>query len=241
MTCTYGYSHFRHFKNCCNRDGNTNFKYMNYVPIVGATDLEVHFSVLKKGVSQFFCLYSVCTSHWCLVMSFWHKVCIYSHTRGVKLGLGLRFLSYILKLWLSGCSTFSIYAWLHSAGLKWLRRKKMWQKVDVEFQWCALTTTKCAFLLEDYNKPFISEGTLQLKVKFLFEDMSTGHKSRILFLSPALLVPWYRLHIIYLLTCFTDRVSTLAQTNRTISTQPAESSLFWEKAYFLLWLCMCCQ
>ncbi len=46
---------------------------MNYVPIVVATDLEVHFSVLKKGVSQYFCLYSVCTSHWCLVMSFWLK------------------------------------------------------------------------------------------------------------------------------------------------------------------------
>ncbi len=71
MTCTYGYSHFRHFQTCCNRDGNTIFKYMNYVPIVVATDLEVHFSVLKKGVSQYFCLYSVCTSHWCLVMSFW--------------------------------------------------------------------------------------------------------------------------------------------------------------------------
>ncbi len=79
MTCTYGFSHFRHFQNCCNRDGNTIFKYMNYVPIVVATDLEVHFSVLKKGVSQYFCLYSVCTSHWCLVMSFWLKVCIYSH------------------------------------------------------------------------------------------------------------------------------------------------------------------
>ncbi len=60
-TCTYGYSHFRHFQNCCNRDGNTIFKYMNYVPIVVSTDLEVHFSVLKKGVSQYFCLYSVCT------------------------------------------------------------------------------------------------------------------------------------------------------------------------------------
>ncbi len=29
----------------------------------------------------------ICTSHWCLVMSFWLKVCIYSHTRAVKLGL----------------------------------------------------------------------------------------------------------------------------------------------------------
>ncbi len=27
-----------------------------------------------------------------LVMSFWLKVCIYSHTRGVKLGLGLGFM-----------------------------------------------------------------------------------------------------------------------------------------------------
>ncbi len=97
MTCTYGYSHFRHFQNCCNRDGNTIFKYMNYV----ATDLEVHFSVLKKGVSQYFCLYSVCISHWCLVMSFWLKVCIYSHTSGVKLGLGLGFMqtSQVLKNW----------------------------------------------------------------------------------------------------------------------------------------------
>ncbi len=43
----------------------------------------------KYGVSQYFCPYSVCTSQWCLVMSFWLKVCIYSHTRGVKLGLGL--------------------------------------------------------------------------------------------------------------------------------------------------------
>ncbi len=34
----------------------------------------------------------ICTSHWCLVMSFWLKVCIYSHTRGVKLGLGLGYM-----------------------------------------------------------------------------------------------------------------------------------------------------
>ncbi len=39
--------------------GNTIFKYMNYVPIVVATDLEVHFSVLKTGVSQYFWQYSV--------------------------------------------------------------------------------------------------------------------------------------------------------------------------------------
>ncbi len=51
----------------------------------------------------YFCLYSVCTSHWCLVMSFWLKVCIYSHTRGVKLGLGLGFMqtSQVLPHWLN--------------------------------------------------------------------------------------------------------------------------------------------
>ncbi len=78
------------------------------VPIVVFTDLEVHFSVLKKGVSQYFCLYSVCTSHWCLVMSFWLKVCIYSHTRGVKLGLGLGFMqtSQVLPHWLNQSFSF---------------------------------------------------------------------------------------------------------------------------------------
>ncbi len=34
------------------------FKNMNYVPIIVATDLEVHFSVLKKGVSQYFSQFS---------------------------------------------------------------------------------------------------------------------------------------------------------------------------------------
>ncbi len=108
MTCTYGFSRFRHFQNCCNRDGNTIFKYMNYVSIVVATDLEVHFSVLKKGVSQYFCPYSVCTSHWCLVKSFWLKVCIYSHTRGVQLGLGLGFMqtSQVLPHWLNQSFSF---------------------------------------------------------------------------------------------------------------------------------------
>ncbi len=91
MTCTYGFSHFRHLQNCCYRDGNTIFKYMNYVPIVVCHRFGSAFFCSKEGVSQYFCLYSVCTSHWCLVMSFWLKV-IYSHTRGVKLGLGLGFL-----------------------------------------------------------------------------------------------------------------------------------------------------
>ncbi len=64
---------------------------MNYVPIVVATDLEEHFSVLKKGVPIL--LYILCMyKSLVLVMSFWLKVCIYSHTRGVKLGLGLGFM-----------------------------------------------------------------------------------------------------------------------------------------------------
>ncbi len=50
MTCTYGFSHFRHLQNCCNRDEIQFVNTYNYVPIVVATDLEVHFSVLKKGV-----------------------------------------------------------------------------------------------------------------------------------------------------------------------------------------------
>ncbi len=51
---------------------------------------------------------SVCTSHWCLVKSFWLKVCIYSHTRGVKLGLGLGFMqtSQVLPHWLNQSFSF---------------------------------------------------------------------------------------------------------------------------------------
>ncbi len=45
------------------------FKYMNYVPIF-VSSLEVPFSLLKKGVSQYFCPYNECTSHWFLVMYF---------------------------------------------------------------------------------------------------------------------------------------------------------------------------
>ncbi len=47
-------------------------------------------------------------SHWCLVMSFWLKVCIYSHTRGVKLGLGLGFMqtSQVLPHWLNQSFSF---------------------------------------------------------------------------------------------------------------------------------------
>ncbi len=50
----------------------------------------------------------ICTSHWCLVMSFWLKVCIYSHTRGVKLGLGLGFMqtSQVLPHWLNQSFSF---------------------------------------------------------------------------------------------------------------------------------------
>ncbi len=43
-----------------------------------------------------------------LVMSFWLKVCIYSHTRGVKLGLGLGFMqtSQVLPHWLNQSFSF---------------------------------------------------------------------------------------------------------------------------------------
>ncbi len=47
MTCTYGYSHFRHFQNCC-KFLNTYIMLPSLLPV-----LEVPFSVLKKGVSQY--------------------------------------------------------------------------------------------------------------------------------------------------------------------------------------------
>ncbi len=45
---------------------------------------------------------------WCLVMSFCLKVCIYSHTRGVKLRLGLGFMqtSQVLPHWLNQSFSF---------------------------------------------------------------------------------------------------------------------------------------
>ncbi len=43
-----GYKHFRHFQNCCNRDGNKNCTYMNYGSIFVATVLEGPFSVLMN-------------------------------------------------------------------------------------------------------------------------------------------------------------------------------------------------
>ncbi len=62
-------------------DGNIIHVFKNCISISVATVLEVS----KMTVH-------ICTNHWCLVMSFWLKVCIYSHTRGVKLGLGLGFM-----------------------------------------------------------------------------------------------------------------------------------------------------
>ncbi len=43
-------------------------------------------------------------------MSFWLKVCIYSHTRGVKLGLGLGFMqtSQVLPHWLNQSFIFEL-------------------------------------------------------------------------------------------------------------------------------------
>ncbi len=107
MTCTYVYSHFRHFQNCCNRDWNT---ILNTWTMFSSCchSFGSAFFCSKDRVSQYFCPYCVCTSHWCLVMRFWLKVCIYSHTRGVKLGLGLGFMqtSQILPHWLNQSFSF---------------------------------------------------------------------------------------------------------------------------------------
>ncbi len=152
MTCTYGFSHFRHLQNW---DGNTIFKYMNYVPIVVATDLEVHFSVLKKGC-QYFCLYSVCTSHWCLVMSFCLKVCIYSHTRGVKLGLGLGFMqtSQVLPHWLN--QSFSFWTLSYTQRHCHVRIEKSpnccYNIRSTQFPWISLYALTLRFVLIEITK-----------------------------------------------------------------------------------------
>ncbi len=57
------------------------FKYMNYVSIVVATDLEVHFSVLKKGCPNTFVyiVYVHVIGDW--VMSFGSRSALQSHQR----------------------------------------------------------------------------------------------------------------------------------------------------------------
>ncbi len=86
-----------HFQICGNNDGNIIHVFKNCISISVATVLEV--SKMTEPI---------CTSHWCLVMSFWLKVCIYSHTRGVKLGLGLGFMqtSQVLPHWLNQSFSF---------------------------------------------------------------------------------------------------------------------------------------
>ncbi len=81
MTCTYGYSHFIHFKTAATEvDIQFLSTLISLLPQFGSA-----FSLLKKGMFQYFCPYKECTSHWCLVIHFWLKVCIKSHTRGVQL------------------------------------------------------------------------------------------------------------------------------------------------------------
>ncbi len=83
-----------HFQICGNNDGNIIHVFKNCISIYVATVLEV--SKMTEPI---------CTSHWCLVMSFW---LIYSHTRGVKLGLGLGFMqtSQVLPHWLNQSFSF---------------------------------------------------------------------------------------------------------------------------------------
>ncbi len=81
-----------HFQICGKQRWNIIHVFKNCISISVATVLEV--SKMTEPI---------CTSHWCLVMSFWLKVCIYSHIRGVKLGLGLGFMqtSQVLPHWLN--------------------------------------------------------------------------------------------------------------------------------------------
>ncbi len=88
---------FRTEKCTGNNDGNIIHVFKNCISISVATVLEV--SKMTEPI---------CTSQWCLVMSFWLKVCIYNHTRGVKLGLGLGFMQtgQVLPHWLNQSFSF---------------------------------------------------------------------------------------------------------------------------------------
>ncbi len=79
VTCTHGIQSFHTLKNCLQTvGGNTIFKYTNFFV---ATVWKWFFSS-KGGCPQYSCPYNECTSHWCLVMNFWLKVCILkSHQR----------------------------------------------------------------------------------------------------------------------------------------------------------------
>ncbi len=74
MTCTYGYSHFIHFKTVATEVEiqflSTLIMFPSLLPLFGSAFF------LLTLVSQYFCPYNECTSHWCLVIHFWLKVCI---------------------------------------------------------------------------------------------------------------------------------------------------------------------
>ncbi len=86
-----------HFQICGNNDGNIIHVFQNCIS-----------SLLQQFCKCLKMTEPICTSHWCLVMSFCLKVCIYSHTRGVKLGLGLGFMqtSQVLPHWLNQSFSF---------------------------------------------------------------------------------------------------------------------------------------
>ncbi len=71
---TYVYSHFIHFKTVAKEAEIKFLSTWNMFPSLLPQFGSAFFSS-KEGVSQYFCPYNECTSHWCLVMNFWLKVC----------------------------------------------------------------------------------------------------------------------------------------------------------------------
>ncbi len=65
-------SHFIHFKTVATE---VEIHFLSTL-FICCHSLEVPFSLLKNGVSQYFCPYNECTSHWCLGIRLWLTVCI---------------------------------------------------------------------------------------------------------------------------------------------------------------------
>ncbi len=80
MNCTYGYSHFIHFKTVATE---VEIQFLSTLISLLPPSGSAFFSSKEGGgVFQYFCPYNECTSHWCLVMIFFaHGLHLKSHQR----------------------------------------------------------------------------------------------------------------------------------------------------------------
>ncbi len=125
MTCTYGFSHFRHLQNCCNRD---EIQFLNTWIMFPSLLPQIWKCICSKegGANTFDNIVYV------QVIGVWWWVGMAScHTRGVKLGLGLGFMqtSQVLPHWLNQSFSWSDFR------LSWCKQVKcalhvFWSKQD---------------------------------------------------------------------------------------------------------------